>query len=121
MFARYGLQKTAPLGNLDALVSGLFGDAKRLSNLMQSRRMLFRVPFLQRPDDGHQNICISHRMNIRQTDRLAMSHASSRILQSIFMFALLAIIKSAHIDLDRGVSIAAHPLGVGQLKELAHK
>ena len=50
-----------------------------------------------------------------------MSHASSRILQSIFMFALLAMIKSAHIDLDRGVSIAAHPLGVGQLKELAHK
>jgi len=92
MFAWYDLQKTAPLRHFDALVSGLFGDAKRLSNLLQSRRVLFRVPFLQHPDDSHQNICIGHRMNIRQTDRLAMSHASSRTLQSIFIFALLAMV-----------------------------
>jgi hypothetical protein len=57
-------------------------------------------------------------MNIRQTDRPAMSHASSRILQSIFMFTLLAIVKSAHIDLDRRVGIAA--LTLVQISSFVH-
>jgi len=95
------------LGDFGALMRGLFADAHVIGNLLQSRRALFRVPFLQHPDDGHQSICIGHRMNIRQADRPAMSHASSRILQSIFMFALLAMVESTHIDLDRGVGIAA--------------